>query len=258
MAFELKRVLASPRVRKAFLLLALLSVLFFVCNDVLLPWYVNQGGIIEVPSVVGRSFDDAKQYLDSVGLEARVGEIRTDRTHREGIVVAQNPIAGHQVKRDRRIYLSVSGGEQMVVVPGIRGRSLRDARFALEREGLQIGAIDYKPSEEYPANTIMEQAISPGSKVKRDSYISIVVSQGSVSQEVIVPDVSGKTLSEAEGLLSNSNLKVGNITYLPSSELLPNTIIEQFPRKGETVAKGQAIDLFVVQGGELKKDVFEY
>ncbi len=258
MALQLKKRLTSRTAKKAYLSLALLLVLFFVCNDVVIPWYVNQGGIVKVPAVTGKTFQEAVRILDSVGLEARKGDTRPDRSHPVGYVIIQNPLPDHEVKRGRRVYLSVSGGEQDVIVPNIKGRTLRDARFALEREELKLGAIEYQPSDQFPVNTIIEQKVAAGAHVRRDLYVSIVVSQGAASQTVPVPDLAGKTLGEAEALLLASGLKRGNVTYAPSNDLLPNTVIEQFPRKGEIVPKNQPIDLVVVQGGEKKKDAFEY
>ncbi len=253
-----KKILTSRTAKKLYLVFGLFLVLFVVCNDVVIPWYVNQGGIVKVPSVTGVPFDEAVRILDSIGLEPRKGDVRSDRSHKAGYVIIQNPIAGHEVKRGRRVYLTVSGGEVQVVVPNIKGRTLRDARFALEREGLQLGAIEYSTSDQFPPNTIMEQKIGAGAKVKRDTYVSIVVSQGSSSQTVTVPDVTGKPLSEAEAMITAAGLRRGNVTYAVSSDLLPNTVLEQFPRKGEIVAKDQPIDLVVVQGGEKRKDAFEY
>ena len=258
MALQLKKRLTSRVAKKVYLFLALFLVLFVVCNDVVIPWYVNQGGIVKVPSVTGKTYEEAAKILDSVGLEARKGDVRPDRSHPAGIVVIQNPLTDHEVKRGRRVYLSLSGGEQQVIVPNIKGRTLRDARFALEREGLKLGAIEYQPSDQFPLNTIVEQKLTAGTRVKRDTYVSIVVSQGVVAQNVPVPDLVGKTLTEAEAILAASSLRRGNVTYSASSDLLPNTVIEQFPRKGEIVPKDQSVDLVVVQGGEKKKDVFEY
>ncbi len=258
MAIQLKKILASKVAKKVYFFFALLLVLFFVCNDLIIPWYVNQGGVVTVPSVVGKTFDEAKTALDSAGLEARKGDVRTDRTRPAGIVIIQNPLPNHEVKRGRRVYLTISGGEQMVTVPNLKGRTLRDARFALEREGLKLGGIEYQPSEQFPANTIIGQKPSAEAKVKRDVYVSVVISQGQPNREVSVPDVVGLTLTEAQEMLGASRLKVGNITYAAATDVLPNTVLEQFPRKGEIVQFGQQVDLVVVKGGEKKKDIFEY
>ncbi len=252
-----KNILVSRGAKKAYLLLAFLVLLFVICNDFLLPWYVNQGSVIEVPSVIDKNFEEARTTLASIGLEARQGDVRVDKDHPAGAVIVQNPAPGSKVKKGRRIYLTISEGEQLVEVPNIKGRTLRDASFELEREGLILGAVEYQSSEEFPPNTVIEQGVPAGKKVKKDVYVSVVISQGKTDQKVQVPDLKGKALTDAGKLLANLGLKLGNITYVPSAELLPNTIVDQFPRPNDLVIFGQAVDLFVVQGGEKKKDTLE-
>lgn len=258
MAWDFRKTITSSRAKKLYLAFMGVFVLFFVCNDFLLPWYVNRGGIINVPSVTGRNVEDALRLLDSLGLQGRQNESRPDNSEPLGTVIIQNPLAGEKVKRGRRVYLTVSGGEQQVTVPSVKGRSIRDARFALEREGLKLGTIDYQPSDTFPLNTVVDQSIPAGTSTSRERYVSLVVSQGTVSQRVAVPNVSGKLMSEAVKILKEAGLQLGNITYLNSPNLLPNTVIEQFPKSGELVSTGQAIDLFIVQGGEKRKEIFEY
>jgi beta-lactam-binding protein with PASTA domain len=257
MANPLVKLLKSPTGKKFLFGLVAFILLFLGFNDLLMPWYVRKGGIQEVPPVVGMSFNDAKHRLDSLGFETRQGDIRMDREHPAGIVIAQNPLNGDKVKHGRRVYLTVSGGEIRVAVPNLKGRTMRDAKFALEREGLKLGTIDYATSEDFPASTVFGQSIPPETNVKRDTYVSITVSQGSSMQKVGVPDITGKTLPDAEALLVSVGLKKGNVTYIASSDMLPNTVVDQYPRVGEMVLVGQAVDLFVVQEGEKHKDVLE-
>ena len=223
-----------------------------------MPWYATSGGVITVPPVVGMKIDEAMKLLDSLGFEPRKGDIRMDRENPAGFVIIQNPLEKAIVKKGRRVYLTISGGEIMVSVPNLKGRTLRDARFMLEREGLKLGAIEYQQSDDYPENTVVEQNIYAGAKVKRDIYVSVVISQGSFAEKISVPDVTGKTLFEAGKILLNIGLKSGNITYVPSPDMLPNTVVDQYPRSGEMVVKGQPIDLIVVQGGEKKEYLREY
>lgn len=257
MATKLKKILLSPAAKKVYLAFALLFALFLVCNDLILPWYVNTGGIVTVPPVVGKHFEDAVKLLDSLGLEGRKGEVRMDREHAEGIVIIQNPPESSRVKHGRRVYLTLSGGELKVSVPNLKGRTIRDAKFALEREGLKLGAIEYQSSDEYPANTIIAQRVAANASVKRDGYVSVVVSLGRTTEKVPVPDLTNRTLQEAEKILASLGLRVGNTTYVPSPDLLPNTIVQQFPLAGELVEGGQAVDLFVVEAGAINKEVLE-
>ena len=252
-----KKYFASDQAKKIYLGLALCLVIFFAFNDILMPWYANAGGIISVPSVVGLKYEDAMAKLDSLGFEPRKGDTRMDREHPAGIVIIQNPLTGAMVKKGRRVYLTISGGELLVDVPNIKGRTLRDARFMLEREGLKLGAIEYQSSDEFPENTVIDQRVNAGAKVKKYIYVSVVISQGSIAEKISVPDLTGKTLQEAEKILIGVGLKAGNITYVPTPDLLPNTIVDQYPRSGEMAGKGQAVDLIVVQGGEKKENLFE-
>jgi eukaryotic-like serine/threonine-protein kinase len=252
------KILTSRRAKRIYILLIVFFLLFFVCNDIILPWYVNQGGIVEVPSVLGVPYDEAIKTLSSLGLEGRKGDVRLDKDHRAGIVIIQSPFPGEKVKKGRRVYVTVSSGEQLVAIPSVKGRTLRDAKFALERSGLKLGTVDYRPSDSFPQNTVIEQSPGAGGTTKHDAFVSIVVSQGTTFQKITVPDVARKSLTEAKAILAALGLKLGNITYIPSAELLPNTVVEQFPLKGELVSSGQAVDLFVVQGGEKNKEIIEY
>jgi beta-lactam-binding protein with PASTA domain len=257
-ARDFVRVLSSKGAKKLYLFLGALVVLILLGNNVVMPWFVSRGGIIEVPSVVGLKFERAQVVLDSLGLQARQSEVRPDLKYPIGTVVAQVPNLGSKVRPGRRIYLSVSGGEPVVDVPALKGRSLRDAKFALERMGLALGSTTYVPSEEFPPNTVVDQGSEPGIRVRKGSAISIVISQGKETDRITVPELLGKILPEAEKILAQRGLKVGNISYQENLELLPNTVLAQYPRGGELVGLGQPVDLFVVQVGAKKpKEVLE-
>jgi serine/threonine-protein kinase len=237
---------SSAKARSILYVVGSLFALFILFDNVILPWYVNHGDKLAVPDVLRLTTEDAEKLLDSAGLEPVATETRPDPQAPVGTVLAQNPESGALVKQGRRVYLSISGGELLVSVPPLRGLSARDARFTLERNGLQLGAINYATSDAYFKNTIMDQTIRPGTRVTKGSKIGIILSRGRLVGQSLVPDLIGKTVTEAEKLLTREGLRVGNITYQASFELLPNTVIEQFPRAGDSVPEGQAIDLFVV------------
>jgi len=149
----------------------------------------------------------------------------------------------------------MSGGEVQVVVPALRGRSVRDAKFTLERSGLRMGDVPYAASNAYPVGTIVDQSVQPGLKVSKGTAVTISVSRGKELQEASVPDFTGKTVSEVERIIAQQGLKLGNITYQASFDLIPNTVVDQFPRAGESVPQGQAIDLFVIKAGKPHEEI---
>jgi serine/threonine-protein kinase len=221
-------------------------------DDVILPWYVNHGGTLVVPDVVGMPEADAFRVLDSLNLEPRKGEVHPDKDYPEGYVVAQNPVPRQIVKPRRRVYLTISGGEQLAVVPELKGRSLRDTKFALDRSGLKLGSVLRQISKEFPEGTIMSQDVVSGAKVKHGSYIGVTESTGQSMDSLVVPNIIGKTLVDAQKILVQKGFKTGTITYQSNADLLPNTVIGQLPRAGDIASFGKPIDLFIAQTPDKK------
>lgn len=230
--------------------LAVLLLLFFLIDDVVMPRYVQHGKTTSVPNVVGQPFDEAVRILAEQGLEGKKSEVRADRQYPEGTVILQNPPPSAEVKFGRGVYLTISGGEILIAVPGLRGKTIRDATFTLERSGLSFGTVRYETSDEYPHGTVIDQDVAEGTKVSAGRAVHVVVSMGRSGERVQIPDVVKKNYSDAEKLIIQAGLKVGNVTYQLSADLLPNTVMDQYPRPGDLVVPGQAIDLFVSRKGE--------
>ena len=244
---KLLLILQSRYVRRAMIVCGVFFIALLLLDEVLMPWYVNQRATVTVPDVVGRKKEDAIRMLDALKLEAREGDTRVDAQYPVGTVAAQNPFPQQVVKQGRRIYLTISGGEQMVSVPALRGKSLRDSKFALERYGLKLGSVETELSQEFPEGTIVSQSIVQGAKTKRGTYIGVTVSGGMNTDSLVVPDLRGKSLEAAEKLLAAQGLSIGTITYQVNMDLLPNTVLDQFPRPRIILNGAKPVDLFVAE-----------
>ncbi|MCX7983301.1 MAG: PASTA domain-containing protein [Bacteroidetes bacterium] len=227
-------------------------VVFLLIDNIIMPTYVQHGKTTKVPNVIGKPIEEAQRILQQVGLNPKEQERKPDRHYPIGTVLAQTPIPNSEVKYGRGVYLIVSGGEQLITIPDLKAKSIREATFTLERYGLKLGTIQYEPSEEFFENTIIRQDPQAGARVSQNVVVHIVVSQGRPGEKEIVPNVVGKTLSEAERIILQSGFSMGRVTEQVSISLLPHTIIEQYPRAGELAKKGQPIDLIVAQKSETK------
>ena len=242
----MKNILQRPFVRKILWTFFALFAVVLLLDNVILPWYVSSP-IEKIPDVVGKSETDAVNLLNSKDLEPVIADTTYDEKFPEGSIIFQRPHGGETVKEGRRVYLFVSGGEPVVYVPQLTGKSVRDAKFSLERLGLKLGDVDQEPSS-YPKDMIYDQQFAEGTPIKKGESVNVTVSLGQVQAGSIeVPDLIGKSLTEAEKILADSSLKVGKINYQPSFSLLPNTILDQYPSKGNKVNPGDAIDLFVTK-----------
>jgi serine/threonine-protein kinase len=149
------------------------------------------------------------------------------------------------VKLGRRIYLIVCGGEQLVEVPKLTGRSLRDAKFSLEQRGLDVGEVVKKFSNELPEDAVISQVIQPGSKVKRTTKIDLILSNGPELGPIRIPDLVGKKLDEAKKLIESGKLKVGKITYQTSKDVPAGQVLDQYPKKDKSATENTPVDLFI-------------
>jgi serine/threonine-protein kinase len=68
-----------------------------------------------------------------------------------------------------------------------------------------------------------------GQEIAKGSTVNLKLSVGPQVGMVRVPNLFGQTLSEAEKILKNTFLRVGNKVYIFSQNYLPNTVVDQYP-----------------------------
>jgi hypothetical protein len=150
---------------------------------------------LAVPSVLGKSVEDATARLEEAGLAVGTTTLR-DAGAREvaGLVVAQRPAEGERVVRGTQVDLSIArapmarpaatprepgergqmGAGEPAIVPSLQGLSLADARDRLARRRLAVGTLDTKVSE-FTENTVLAQDPPSGSRLPPGSMVSLVV-----------------------------------------------------------------------------------
>lgn len=229
------------------LLIVFLGViaLIFLMNSVIMPWYVKHNTLVKVPSVVGTNYNDALKTLEDSGLEGLQGDIRYDASKPIGTILDQNPAAEQIVKGGRRIYLIVSGGEQLYDVPNLVGRTERESKFILAQRNLELIEVAAKQSAQFPPGLVIEQVETVGSKVKKGTKIGVVVSTGLVSGNLKIPDLTGKNLDEAKKIILANKFSVGKVSYQPSTNVPVNAVIDQYPKANSMANENERIDLFV-------------
>lgn len=252
----MKNLLRTKFIKISFFFLIGMIVFLLALNYFILPWYVSRPET-KVPNVVGLKETEAFALLEKSELQPIISDTTFDQKYPEGTIILQKPESGKTVKEGRNIYLFISGGEPTVIVPVLKGKSIREAKFTLERIGLKLGDIEETVSN-HPRNMIFDQQYAEGTPLKKGASVGVSISVGEgETGEIIVPDLIGKSVTEAERILSDSTLKVGKINYQRSFSLLPNTILDQYPSKGNKVNRGDAVDLFVTKSAEQQEEIKE-
>ena len=230
-------------VKKLLILFVIVIAIVFLFNSIIMPWYVKHSDLVKVPGVIGLNYLEAKRIIEDSGLEVKQ-ETRFDESRPIGEIIDQNPPAEQFVKDGRRIYLVVCGGEQLIEIPKLVGRTIRDATFTLEQRNLKVGEVVKKFSNEYNDDVVITQIVQPGSLVKRNTKIDLIVSNGPRLGDIVIPDLIGKNLIEAKKILVDMKLKLGKVTY-QSSDQSPGKIVDQYPKKDKSAKDDTEVDVFV-------------
>ena len=220
-------------------------VILLILDQIVLPIYVSANEYI-VPNLIGKNKDQAIKILTDMHLSPIINTSRYDEKYQKGQVIFQKPLPKSIVKEGRRIYLTVSGGEQMVKMPNLINKTLRDAQITLERFGLELGNIDSVESE-FPVNIVCDQQFFEGRDVAKGTKVDIKISMGPRIGMIRIPNILGRTFGEAEKILKANSLRVGMKTYITSTTLLPNTVTDQQPSEGTLVPVGDSVNVVLTQ-----------
>jgi len=128
--------------------LALAVVAVVVLCFFMLKWLdatTNNGEFVTVPDLKGKSIETVQIELDDADL---VMEIQDSANYNPNYpkfsVIDQDPIAGAQVKENRKIYLTLNpSGYRKVAIPQIMRRTFRQAKPTLEALGFVVGEKTY-------------------------------------------------------------------------------------------------------------------
>lgn len=146
---------------------------------------VRSGEDIEIPSVRGSTFEEAKQTLIARGFNVSSDPIAAyDSDLEEGQVIQTIPNGGTKAAAGTTVYIQVNTGEDTnsVEMPDLEvgKNTLEVARMILESVGLELDTsnIQYEDSE-YPKDTVIDQDFRAGTSVPKNTKVGVVLSNGS-------------------------------------------------------------------------------
>jgi serine/threonine-protein kinase len=238
-AEERRRV--SKRVRRNRIIALALAVSVGVTG-----WWIvlGPGAKVAVPSVIGASVDKANSLLTPLGLKSEVIERVYSEEDPEGLIIAQNPVGGDKTEPNGTVNLTVSKGPERYTVPQLVGLTPEAAVNAIAKLPLVTGTITEVFNSEIPKGFVISADPEPGTKVRRDAVIKLLVSKGIETFELL--SYVGKIGEEALTELSEAGFDV-TVTYSFDEKIIPGGVISQNPADGE-LPKGAKIELIVSKG----------
>lgn len=197
--------------------------------------------LVRVPELVGLTEDEAQDRLDRLQLEYTVRSGVTHPMAPEGAVLAQDPLPGQFARPGAPVYVSVSRGPELHVLPDVSGLSERQATIVLERLGYAVAVerITHTLEQGRAVSTTPEA----GTELAVPAEVTLVVSEG--RPVVQVPELVGRHVDDAESTLAEAGLDLGAITYDPQALEAPGRIVGQYPPAGYSLREGEKVEVRV-------------
>lgn len=201
-----------------------------------------------IPPVTNKTVAEAQDLLRTAGFQSTVKDVFDDNVS-PGLVVASEPKAGEVIRKFQPVSLAVSKGPELFPLPDLAGKTLDDAKTALNGAEMALGPITETFDETAPAGTVLAQAPRSGNPVRHGTPVSLTVSKG--PQPIPVPDVRGQEQGAAVKALEAAGLKAVVAPDPVNDRTVPKgAVVAQDPASGN-LTRGGSVTLTISKGPKL-------
>jgi beta-lactam-binding protein with PASTA domain len=212
---------------------------------------------VTVPEIVGEPETEAKTLLRRLGLVVTDdGRVEQQSPRAAGTVLASSPPPGAVVPKGTSVSLTVAVPVQ-ARVPDVRGRTPESAALVLGGVGLAVAPEPFSRQESGASpGTVVAQEPEPGASVVVGTEVKLTLA---TPWTVVVPNLKGKKLDEAQDLLAAAATELIARLNLPpglpglglgaveerAADSPAGTILEQSPAAGARASLYTAVDVVV-------------
>lgn len=206
---------------------------------------------ITIPDFVNQVYSEQlKIDLEEQGYNITIKN-KYDSSLPPNTIIKQDPVKGSkriviegQQKCD--LTLTVSVGDQTIEIPDCAMKEYRNVQILLEEVGLRCSVKFIKDDLIQEGYVIKTDPVT-GTLVNKNQTVIIYVSEGPEIEEVDMPNLAGKTIEEAEKLLNDLKLSLGEIEY-QEADNPKGEVLEQSIEKETKVTTGTEVHIVVSKG----------
>jgi hypothetical protein len=129
----------------------------------------------------------------------------------------------------------------VIKMPDVVGKRIEEAKSALRDSGLGVPEVRETKTKERSPGIVLNQIPEPGVEVEPKQTVRLEVA---VKSGIPVPNVIGESFDEARNILAKTGLEVLKIEK-QTDEKPPGTVVDQNPRQGKEIGKGQRVELVI-------------
>lgn len=199
---------------------------------------------VQIPDVVGMEQTEAQKTIEDAKLKYEKKSEEYNKDVPAGYIISQDPgyMPNYNVKEGSTISVVVSLGQNLVKVPKVTGLTQDDATKQLEDLGLVVN-VEETYSSKVEAGYVIEQSVKENEEIDAGESITIKVSKG--TEKVTVPDLTGKTESEAKTAIKDAGLKLKTVVTTEDTTKEDGVVVKQSLEAGTEVEKNATITITI-------------
>ena len=175
--------------------------------------YLMPAEIILVPALKGKTLTEAQALADERGFKVEIVDRKNNPEVPKDVIYQVREAEGQAVRPGSVIAIWVSDGPEMVPVPDLRGKTIGQAKRALEEAGFLLGGTT-KKRDFAEAGSVIDQSVVGADSAPRGATIDIVLSAG---DEVIPGDQPDPSVTNPT-TPGSSDAPTGQTTELPPAD----------------------------------------
>lgn len=207
-----------------------------------------------VPEVVGLTEEEAIEKLKEATLGHKI-KTESDSKVKEGYVIRASVDEGEVVEKHTTITIVVSSGAKEVEVPDVAGDDKETAMKKLKDELKLNVKVEYKADNNAEIDKVLGTEPEAYKRLKEGDDITLYVSSGSDSTDVIVPKLIGLSRDAARASLESQGLILGEVSEEYSNEQKAGLVARQDVEANSRVPSGTTVNIWLSKGPEEKPKV---
>lgn len=138
-------------------------------------YHFYQTNNIEVPNILGYSYEEAVSKLQAAHLGYEKVEKEADSSDEVGIVIKQSKRSGVKVQENTIIKLTVGIATTQIMIPNLVGMNINDAIYTLNHQGILYKIVYEKSSKKQ--NVVLQQSLKAGGKMANTKVLILTVAE---------------------------------------------------------------------------------
>jgi len=201
---------------------------------------------VAVPTVLGKSLDDAKSILEGDDYQFHVKTTYQESSEEPDTVLAQDPKLGKEVEKGSTITLTIAKEKKQSVVPDVTGKTCDEAIQLMTANNLVGECTDVPTNDPNQVDKVIQTVPALGRSADPGSKVSIQIGKSAEEKKFAMPKLTQMTLAQAQQIIAANGLQLGNVQGSQD----PNAIVlGQDPQEGKEVKAGDIVNLAAVDSG---------